>query len=303
MNLSTLALALVAGFSLPAAVSQEEGRPVLSLSEIVLDQYSVQHVDAGELYTLATELAGRQYFLKERGGTEAEPVDSLRMLGESIVLYDTRAEVERTKQLLARLDVPRAEEASSWKMSEYRPRFLSLDTAARAAATVVSADQLEERGLVMLSGDGRSVDGALALLARIDVPERQVLLTCLMIEVDSDLKGPDLPPDLAGNLQKLLPQSRFTQTGMAMLKTSVTGSAQISLEIETLEGQSYRLSFAPVSFDETSASLTIANCALVQNDERELFRTNTVLRGGEYTVLAATGSAPKLLVVRVVPQG
>jgi hypothetical protein len=36
---------------------------------------------------------------------------------------------------------------------------------------------------------------------------------------------------------------------------------------------------------------------------RRVFRTDAVLRAGEYTVLAATGATPRLLVVRVTPQG
>jgi hypothetical protein len=180
-----------------------------------------------------------------------------------------------------------------------------MDTVATAIHDMVdSSRRLEERGLIVLQGAHADVEGALELLKRIDVPDRQVLLTCQLIEVGGAQQGPPLAKELTDNLQKLLPQTQFTQTGMAMLKTSTggAGSTEISILIEGNGGASYRLSFTPVSFDETSASLTISNCRLVVNGGIELFHTNTVLRGSEYTVLAAMGATPRLLVVRIVPQ-
>ncbi|MSR63977.1 MAG: hypothetical protein EXS08_16255 [Planctomycetes bacterium] len=304
MNLSILPLAFVALITLPR-MQETDGTPVLSLADIVLDQYAVKNVDAEELFALADSLAGRQYYLKERGGVDTSPVDSLRMLGDSIVLYDTKAEVARVKELLARLDVVREVGTSAFQASEYRPRFLALDTVARAIGSRVdSYDVLEERGLLVLKGQHADVEEALAFLKRIDVPEKQVLLTCQLVEVGGAQQGPALAKDLLDNLQRLLPQTQFSQAGMAMLKTSVGSSEQISLQIDTAV-LSYSLSFTPVAFDEGSGSLTITDCSLVEQNpgyRRELFRTGTVLRGGEYTVLAATGATPKLLVVRVVPQ-
>jgi hypothetical protein len=302
MNLSVLPLVLVALTTLPLARPQgdSEGPPVLSLADIVLDQYAVKNVDIDELYQLANELAGREYYLKERGGEDTNLVSSLRTLGTSIVLYDTKAEVARVKDLLTRLDV-REQEGASSESREYRPRFLSMDTVATAIHDMVdSSRRLEERGLIVLQGTHADVEGALELLKRIDVPDRQVLLTCQLIEVGGAQQGPPLAKELADNLQKLLPEMHFTQVGMAMLKTTTGRTDEISIQVET-SGGSYLLSFQPVSFDESSGSLTISNCTLSANGGA-LFRTNTVLRGNEYTVLAATGATPKLLVVRIVPQ-
>jgi len=281
---------------------EHTGPPVLSLSEIVLDQYSVQNVDPDELFELAKQMVGRSYYVRERGGLA---LNSLRLLGTKIVLYDTLEQVKRAQELLARLDVPRETTRTSWKSVEYRPRFVSLKAAEKAIEDRLSVNRVAERGLLVLSADAETLESALALLKRLDVPEKQVLLTCQLIEVGGTPQGPPLPRELLENLQKLLPQSQFTQTGMAMLKTSVGGEDSISIRLESPD-YDYRLAFTPVAFDESSGSLTVIDCKLMQDwsdGERELFHTNTVLHGGEYTVLAATGATPKLLVLRVTPQG
>ncbi len=295
------ALASLAFVSLAGAQEQTGGPPVVSAADIVLEQYVVQNVDVGELYKLASSLVGRTYMVTERGAMGA----SMMRLGDTIVLYDTQEQVQRARALLARLDAAREDAGPSMESLEYRPRFVSLETAKQAISELVDLSLVPERALVILHGRRGDIDAALALLKRIDVPEKQVLLTCQLIEVGSAPQGPPLPKELVDNLQKLLPESHFTQTGMAMLKTSVVGQTAISVQIDTAP-QSYRMFFTPVAFEESSASLTIADCSLVEDpgggEERELFRTNTVLRGGEYTVLAATGATPRLLVVRVTPQ-
>lgn len=301
--LAVLLLSLLSGQQSPAEPGQG-GPPVLELSELVLDQYPVQNVNPSELYKLAQQLTGRVYRLEGNG---EENLSGLRLLGSKIVLYDTQEQVKRVRELLARLDVPREESRTSWKSLEYRPRFLSLEAVENTIEDRVSVNRVAERGLLVLSADGDELESVLELLKRIDVPEKQVLLTCLLIEVGQNVNAPPLPRELLENLQKLLPQTQFVQTGMAMLKTSVGAGDAISILVESLEGDEYRLAFTPVAFDESSVSLTVAECRLMQAwgnaGERELFRTNTVLHGGEYTVLAATGSAPKLLVLRVTAQG
>src|SRR6185503_1726274 len=104
------------------------GPLVLSLADLVLDQYAVQNVDCGELYQLVDSLAGREYFVKENGASGT--VSNLRLLGATIVLYDTKDQVQRMRDLLAKLDAKRDQVASDTQTVEYDPRFVSLQTAA-----------------------------------------------------------------------------------------------------------------------------------------------------------------------------
>jgi hypothetical protein len=279
---------------------------MLSLSELVLERYEVRHVDPSELFTLAQSQIARAYLLKENGPT-SKPVSNTQLLGRAIVLYDTPSEVKRVRELLARIDVPRGDRNETQTV-EYKPRFLSLSAVRDALDGVAEHGVVKERGLVVMNDGQREIDAALALLARIDVPEKQVLLTCQLVDVDEAAKGPALAPELADNLQKLLPGSRYTRAGLAMLKTSVSSASSVSVELETT-GKRYRLAFLPIAFDEATGSLTVAQCSLSEErstpngpELRELFKTNAVLRGGEYTVLAATGATPRLLVLRVTPQ-
>ncbi len=290
----------------PSAARAADEPGLVGLAELVLDQYAVQNVDPGELADLATDLIGRSFRVKENA---AVPVRNLRQLGGSIVVYDTKAQVERTLALLAKLDVAGKADTdvkSIFESIEYRPRFVSLDTAQSTAKSILlEVSRVEERGLVVLRGSREALERTRALLARIDVPEKQVLLTLQLIDVGDSARGQALPRELNDNLQRLLPEVAFAQVGMAMLQTSVSAASPVSVEIEST-GKRYRFSFLPVAYDEASGSLSVAHCTLIEyldSGSRELFSTSTVLRSGEYTVLAATGATPRLLVVRVTPQG
>ena len=306
-SFAALAPILLSGFA--GAQTQESQRvevklgaaPHVSRAEIVLDQYAVQNVSPVELFNLAKSLRGRGIVIEEEGAQRL----NLMLLGNTIITYDTKAEVQRMRELLASLDAAPEAKQSNWKTVEYKPRFISLDTARTAIQDSIShVSPVQERSLVILQDHAEDVDAALALLKRIDVPERQVLLSCQLIDVVGAQQGPALPKELLDNLQKLLPQTQFTQVGTAMLKASVDGSEEISMEIEST-GKRYRLSITPVAFDEGSATLTVtASMEEWANGElRPLFRTNTTLKSGEYTVLAASGTTPRLLVVRMIPQG
>lgn len=263
--------------------------------ELVLEQYEVKNVSPKELL----QLVGSMVNSPLRGDNLPHPLQSL---GTRIVIYDTKDQVQRTLDLLERLDQPSTPYREPEPI-EYRPRFLSLNTAFQAVKELADLSIVPERGLLVLYDAPASTEAALALLKRLDVPEQQVLLTCQLLEVGGSAQGPALPRELADNLQKLLPGSTFAQVAMAMLKTSVGGEARVSLQLEST-GKRYRFELVPSAFDASTGSLSVTDCSLVEEADkpRELFRTSTVLHGGEYTVLAATGATPRLLVVRVTPQ-
>jgi hypothetical protein len=282
--------------------AQEPALPVVSLDQLEVFSYAVQNTDPDELFDLAEDLVGRRFVLQDRG---PDPLFNLMRLGSTIVVYDTQAQTSRARELFKTLDTPRPR-AQEPRFVEYKPRFVSLETAAAAVQSMVDVDRVDPRGLILLYSDSQELLAeAQGLLQRIDVPQKQVLISCQLIELAPG-EGPALPKELVDNLQRLLPGSSFTQVGFALLKTSVGGREPLSIQIEST-GKRYLLYLTPIAFDEATASLTIAYCRLVEDpdgaDERELFTTNTVLRGNEYTVLAGTGATPRLLVVRVTVQG
>lgn len=294
--------------SLPSATQEASGAlrgPLtVSVADLVLERYVVQHVDENELAQTVSSLVGRNLFVKENG-IGALPIFSLRQLGGTIVIYDTKEQAQRARALLESLDVPPPADAHYSRTLDYRPRFVSLDAALEAVIDLVDVKVSNERGVLTLSGSTGELEQAGAYLKSVDVPERQVLLSCLLLEVGAGKTDAGVPAELLENLRKLLPESQFSLAGRALLKTSVAARGEIAVQIEST-GKRYRFGLAPQAFDEATGSLTVTNCSLVEEADsgpRVLFETSTVLRGGEYTVLAGTGATMRLLVVRILPQG
>lgn len=310
MKLHTHLLALLAfvpwlhSSTVPASISPaaQDGRPViLKRSDLVLDHYYPQNVRAGILHDLASELAARWYFVSDSGSNDS--IQSLRVVGNALLLYDTREEVDRLKKFLVSVDVAEpssrvTEEVEPRATTEYTPRFLSMDTVQSLVQDYVTVNILEERGIAILDGTARDLAAAQAALKKFDVAPRQVFLTCQLIEVDGEASGTPLPKELSDNLQKLLPGAKLAQVGMAMVRTSVGSRKRVSLRIAT-EENSFGLGFSPVAFDSETRSMTIENCVLMPHSGGALFDTSVLLRADEYTVLAATGAKPMLLVVRL----
>jgi len=303
-----LFLSLLAA-SAPGAQSSSDAADTttVSVQDLSLSRYVVQHVDQNALASTLESLMGRRLYLRENGDG-APPVLNLHLLGGSIVMYDTQDQVQRMLECLKRLDVP--PDSSVYDQTvDYRPRFVTIMAAYEAVRGLVDVEFSQLRGTLTLSGSKGELDQARAYLATVDVPEKQVLLSCLLLEVGSAKTGSELPPELVSNLTTLLPGKQFSQVGMALLKTSVKAGEQVSVQIEARDEPNgwlrYRFGFQPVAFDEETSSLTVAKCSLVEEADsvlRPLFETSTLLRGGEYTVLAGTGMTTRLLVVRISPQ-
>ena len=290
----------------PSVAPQDEGihTVILKRADLVLDHYHPQHVSAGGLHDLAGELAARWFLISDSGSVES--VQSLRVVGKSLLLYDTREEVDRLKRFLASVDIAAPEtkvvDEPPTVTAEYMPRFLSMETVQMLVERHVMVNVIEERGVALFEGYPDDIAAAKAVLKTFDIAPAQVFLTCQLIEVDGDTQGPPLPKELSDNLQKLLPGSTLNQVGMAMLRTTVGQRRTLAMQIQT-EETTYEFSFTPLSFDTEAKALTIEECSLNDlNLEAQLFSTSVVLRANEYTVLAATGARTKLLVARVMPQ-
>jgi hypothetical protein len=307
--------------------------PVVSLDAIELSTYAPRHVPVDGLLRIAERTVGRTLYVRERGGETGPPVDNLSQLGGSIVMYDEPAYVARIMESLRALDQPAARnDAEALVVREYAPRYISLSSAGDAlrpfqrryesgdgSARMLSENvsYLEERNQIVLRDTEENLRRMQDLLARLDVPEPQALLTCYLVQADPAGDGAGLPKDLLANLARIVPQFRFRSVGFALLQTSIAPGRTLSLRIDGAHEVGFDLSFAPVAYDPATASLSVQNCT-VQRDQytsvtrdggterqrsgdRRLFSTNTVFRGGEYTVLGATGAEPVFLVVRLTP--
>jgi hypothetical protein len=340
MIMGPLPLALL--LALPLVSKAQEAKPpsaraaevpVVSVDVIELRTYAPLHVPVDGLLDIAERTVGRKLFVIERGGEQGPPVDNLSRLGGSIVMYDEPAYVARMLSSLQALDKPPVQgDADALVVREYAPRYISLSSAGDAlqpfqrryesggGATHTVRDNvsyLRERNQIVLRDTEENLGRMQDLLQRLDVPEPQALLTCYLVQADPSGDGAGLPKDLLANLGRIVPQFRFRSLGFALLQTSIAPGRNLSLRIDGGPEVGFDLSFSPVAYDPSTASLSVQNCILQRDQytavtrdgvterqragDRRLFSTNTVFRGGEYTVLGATGAEPVFLVVRLTP--
>ena len=303
--------------------------PVISIDKVELRSFEPRNVGAEELYRIAERTIGRQFFVSERGGRGASPVDNLSLLANRIVMLDEPAYLVRIQGALELLDRPSAAGgAGDLVVREYTPRYVSLDAAlgalqpferrvsAKGAGPSSNLSFIRERHQIVIRDTDEQIRQMSELLARVDVPEPQALLACYLVQADPAGTGAGLPADLLANLGKIVPQFRFRSLGFAMLQTSIAPGRHLRLHIEGGPDVGFDLEFTAVAYDPATQSLSVGDCRLerdqyrtvvregvsaTERTSRELFSTHAAFRGGQYTVLGATGAEPVFLVVHLTP--
>jgi len=281
-------------------------RVLLSASELVLRYHEVEHRDSRELLQVSAALLSRDIYVRERGGFHADPVTNMRVLGDSIVVYDVEPEVLRILAKLEELDRPLQDESPPMQTLNYVPRHLSPDTLQRSLEGVnVLSTIVQERNMLLVRGGPGELLEARHRLASVDAPPTEVRLTFYVLEAvgaeELERSDPRLPAELVSNLEGLLPQHRFRRSGFGLLLTAVGAGPERSVEL----GSGAVLTLRPVAFEPEGGALTVDDCRFVvqgPSGARQLFRTSAVLAGGEYTVIGASGSqAPVFVAIRVDP--
>ena len=315
--LLTLPLAVQAAPSQGGEAPPPRGPDLVSFSELSMARYQPQNIDPESLAELAQQIVGRRFFVVERGGYQGEPVMNVQLLGKTLVLYDVPDYLKRMTTLLAELDrpasgaapAPAPEPFITW---EYTPRYLSMDAVVELLrpleqTTVYQRSNLtlsQERRLLVVFDRPKRVNEIRELLARLDVPQDQVTITCWLLRGGST--GADqgkLPPALTEHLSRLVPGQSFRSIGFALLQSSVDTEQPISMQLAApTDGPPYFLDLRPLAYDRESGSLTVSGCSLANAPGAVgLFSTSVLLRGGEYTVIGASGPEPVLVALRVDP--
>ena len=314
-----LALACLLTASTPSvAIAQDEdpGNTV-SAEDLRLGHYTPLNVDARDLYKLSLNMVGRHFYVKERG--RSNPVSNLALLGDEIILYDTEAYTRRLLSALASLDVAAPEEqaAAVYQTTTYSPRHIAIEDAYVALEPFMghlengrmNVTMVRQRRTLVLRDTAAQLEAMKETLASIDSPEPQVLLTCYLLRGMKD--GADssgVPVDLAANLTRLLPAFQFESIGFAMLQSAVVPDRTVALSMSASDNVSFRLSFVPVAYDTESGSVRVSECQVEVTTSpagnaraytESILSTETVFRGGQYTVLGATGADPVFVVVHV----
>jgi len=307
--------------------AQEPNAPdLVHVAELKVKRYQPQHVDAYDLVRLTEQMIGRKLYLHERGGYSSEPVGNLQLIGDTLVLYDTEDYLVRMVQMIEELD--RAEQRGEshptqsklYETWEFTPRYLSLDAVVGAVQplqrhltegtnTTSNISFSELRRMVVVRDTVERVSEIRALFERIDVPQDQVTITCWLLQGTGSLEDSEVPggAGLVDHLTRLLPGQGFRTIGFGLLQSSVSTQRSVSIQLaDSSEGQPpYFLELRPEAYDRQTGSLSVSSCSLsyAPGASPNLFSTDAVLRGGEYTVIGASGASPILVAILVTPVG
>jgi hypothetical protein len=196
-----------------------------------------------------------------------------------------------------------------------------------AGQGVLNISASEERRLLVVRDTAERVGEIRELLQRLDVPTDQVAITCWLLQgsaAQADGEGGGgalddvfgqraaaqaaLPTELAEHLRQLVPGQVFRQVGFGLLQTSVATRQSVSLQLSRVEDGAagvFYLTLRPTAYDRESGSLTAESCTLsrAEGGQAALFSTSLVLRGGEFTVVGASGGTPLLVAIRVTAVG
>ena len=321
-----LAAGLITLFSTSPQEPVEESiadNPLVGMGELVVEMYSPQHAYLYDLEELLGSMAGRELYVRERGGFESDPVFNVRTLGDSLLLYDVPTQLERMKSLLEVLDQPYEPKERPEKVEpgletyEYEARYVPVHELYGALGgfqrlvvdegnQVGNVTMADERNLLVFRDDAERIVKIKRLLEELDQPKDQIVITCHLIraqqikEANGEAIAGGAPEEVLVHLEKLLPGMHFEATGFSMLRMSVSPGKGVQLNLsEARPNANYSLEMRPTAYDRETSSLTLSDCSLMYSSGGLLFSTSAVLKGGEYTVLGATGSEPIFLVLRV----
>jgi len=100
------------------------------------------------------------------------------------------------------------------------------------------------------------------------------------------------PPELVGNLERLVPAKHYHLELSGVLRGSASGKMTVEDAFRAMH-----IALEPASFSTQDGTLTLANCRFEY--QKRAFSTSATLRKNEYTVLGAAGEQPVFLVLRL----
>ncbi len=314
----------VAEVAATPVVSDSREAPVFNAADVAVRYVRVDN-DWSRVTQALSAQAERRFFVRGADGAVSGPYKNVDNFGSVIVLHDHVSllpELEATLAQLVEVTAAPPETREPLQVIEYRPRHEAVSSLLRAlepfarriannsddsglgTTAVSNVTMLPEAGVLVLRDTAARLAEMQNLLARIDVPAPQVMLTCLLIQDVPEADGADatagLPGDLVADLRQLLPIHGLARVGQAALRIAVVPGSKVSLTGKLESGQNFELRLEPTGYDREKGSLSVTQCTL-RLDEDALFTTSAVLAAGEHTVLGASGKQPLFVVLRVVP--
>jgi len=311
-----------------AAARQGDARepPIIDAADVSVRYLRTGSVSAGRAADALAAQARRRFFVRSADGSVSGPYTNIDSFGEDVVvLHDRTTLLPALEEALASFVVVSSQpkpEREVLQVVEYRPRhekvsslLSALEPFARQIANdsndlafgttaVSNVTMLPQSGVLILRDTAERLAEIQGLLARIDIPAPQVMLTCLLIQDVPSAESADptagLPADLVRDLRELLPVQALHRVGQAALRIAIVPGSRVTLSGVLESGQNFDLMLVATGYDREQGSLSVTDCSL-RRDGGVMFTTSAVLAAGENTVLGASGTEPLFVVLRVVP--
>lgn len=290
--------------------------------ELTIHHYAPLQFSAYDLLQVSASIFGRRLVVVD--GSNERAVENMFILGSSIVVYDTPDNSELILQGLRELEggEPAPAEVEPEYVTEmirvqhipfaslervlspFRRNLIITGRGINTQVNNISVDM--GTGVVVLHDEPERIAAMKNVIAQVDVPTPQVMLTCLLVR-PADSADPRVPADLAADLTPLIGAGGLQLVSRSMVRTSVSSGRMLTMELSS-EGERHQLEMMPTAYDAERGSMTLEHCtlahALITNGfqgYRQLFATSTSVSGGQYTVLGASGSPMTFAVLRIDP--
>lgn len=323
MRYVTTALLLVCLVSGVRAQEQRGTSPQNAIpgNEMASLYYKPQHTTAPRLLDAAQQVHGRNLFVNEH--KIVRNVRNLHAVGQAILIYDVKEAVESVKAALEAMDLAHRGSASTTELHawEYTPKHLSLADVQIALKSYhrniqVSADQysvnisfLQGRGSITVRDTPAQIAEIQSLLERIDVPQRQAVITIHLLKPADGDEVSNLPANLARNLSKLTAYERFTIFATASIRTAARTRKPVQLSMDVGESSECMFSLQPGGFDQKNDKLNLESVRFDLTTHnvkgaatRRSFTTSTSIDVGEFVVLGGVGADPTYVVLQLTVQ-
>jgi len=197
MNFATTTIVAAGMLGVLAAAPQQDpqdsgrnqrDRSIPSSDEVVMKTFRPRYVDAEKLYIATSDMLQNRVMLKHAETGETIHPLTVQLLGDTLLLYDLPASLERNLAILRQVDEDHATALEDPTITqEYEPRYLSLDSISQSLRPFMKNNRppnfyvVERRGVMVLSDTRETVDEMMKFLARVDVAPPQVLMTCYLV--------------------------------------------------------------------------------------------------------------------------
>ena len=337
--LRTFALSLVLAAPVAALqITEQHSRSragqdtTMNSSDVALTRFTPQNANANELLNAMQRMYSRTIYVSDVTGDQ--PISNLFTIGDSLLIYDRPSYAQRVLDALTVLDAGSdAPQDERLQLFEYTPSHISLEAARdaltpfrrdllitdpsrRTSMAVPNMSTVIERGQLVVRDTNENIQQMRDVLARLDVPQAQMLMRCWILRADPRAERTNAPLELIDNLMTLTGEPNFNLIASGMVRSAVTGGLPISLNMNA-EGERFELMLVPSAHDADSGSISFSRCSFNHSSyittavsggstrsewrTTEVFSASTDVRGGEYTVLGAAGANPTYVVLRAVP--